>query len=40
MGVGIVFPDRGTARSYVRVKLEHEDAAEDVSADLPQDETV
>jgi hypothetical protein len=35
LGVGIVLPDRGQRRSYVRVILEQEDAEEDILADLP-----
>ncbi len=39
LGVGVVMPDRGLLRSYVRVRLPAEDAeeTEDLSADLPPD---
>ncbi len=38
LGLGIVLPDRGTQRSYVRVRLDPSDADnEDILADLPAD---
>lgn len=38
LGVGLVLPDRGVRKQYVRVRLEHDDAGEDMLADLPAEE--
>lgn len=40
LGVGLVLPERGQRRSYVRVRLPQEDAeeTEDITADLPEAE--
>lgn len=37
LAVGLVLPDRGTRKQYVRVRLERDDAGEDTLADLPAD---
>jgi hypothetical protein len=36
LGIGVVFPDLGEQKSYVRVRLLHADADEDILADFPE----